>query len=320
MYLAANKDYLEEVERRLRRQGRGPLEPNEVEELLAFILYRSMHSPFDSSDVDDGMQSVIDRRPEEAPNSTRSGRSADRARSLAVRALEECASLVGGRAVKTQVEKWRVDVFREPAAPLSAEGPLRFSAVADWMEAEARRTEQKRHDRQAENLYYPGRGVPASVRVWSYPGESPLGSLTNVVHIIQAAMSCEDDAAVAHALTGEVPYVPPVSVAIGRRSLSMPHALRPISVQVNYPWVPADEVRRVYLLARDRLGRDLRAGDRSARTARVRMLVGFVEERSGNSWAELSEEWQLTHPDWGYKTPRSMRNVYARATSGGQNG
>ena len=95
---------------------------------------------------------------------------------------------------------------------------------------------------------------------------------------------------------------------------------RPIILTIGTPDVPADDVRRAYLIARDFLRSlpALRKGESYRRSRGTTWeLVAFVEKRRPEmSWDAIHREWTNAHPKGSkghHSTMNSMRSSYYRA-------
>lgn len=340
MNIESDTDFKAAVSRRLTARGRAPLagvrssgREDEVDAIDRYVVENELRAPFGSEDVNEVAGFVERLRgSEEPPAAPRGRRSFERMRSHAIRALRECELLVGQDPIKRLVERWRVENFGSVEAPFAApdsdygrEGqPWPYLAVADWIFAQHEREPQSDEGRHGTDLAFPGRAAPTEVRVYAWVGESPLGDLVNVVHAMNWRIHCGDREAVAHVFTGKVPYTPPVDIKLESRAPFEPDAIGPMTIRVNYEWVPVEVVRWAYQEVREmalkerasltrRRGNSSQSRPRGRPTAPVIELLKFVEQRPTMSWADRYAEWQKLYPGR-HSSARSMRSVYTRAT------
>ncbi len=192
--------------------------------------------------------------------------------------------------IKETVERWRRQNFGATGAPFSpgdrsARFDLRFGRVAEWIYAQ-RDKEPHREDRREEDLYFPGVRARAYVRVQAWRGESPLGDMFNVVRVMRSRIYCSQEAAVAYVFAGVVPYTPPAEIDVERGSPFESMSLRPMTIRVNYDWVPIETVRWAYQDAQELAREDrMRAYDGRARP---RSRPGTAQQRASLSSSSSS--------------------------------
>lgn len=156
-------------------------------------------------------------------------------------------------------------------------------------------------------------------RTWFGKKEQPLARITHEIDVIALETGCSEEDAAAFLLCDaplrltwvDFDYVlpgPPVRIAPA------------ITLTVGTPDVPADDVRKAYLYARDRLrsgggSSDLKLRRRSRDTTWE--LVAFVEQRRpGMSWTDIFSAWSKDHPkgEKGYHASmESLRATYYKA-------
>ena len=310
MKLDEYSDLIQEVGRTLRRSGGPPLGSDESRELRDYMLSEERRAPYDSIDLKEAVAHIREQRGTDsgAPPPSRRGR----AHGLVARAMRECEERVGAPKVQRQVEQWRLEAFGVSDPPLSAEGPVPFVLVADWIEEQWRQYPEPGDS--WSDLAYPGRRAKAEIRVTPWLGDSTppnaLQRLLMAAQTVTSAVGCSQDQAVGYVATGVVPFVPP---AIAYRDRSRFDGDRyqdgPLIVRVNFDWVPADIVRDLYHRTRRptaRLERTTTAG------AKMRVLSEFLHDRPNTRWAALFDEWNRTHPEWAYEKLNSFREVGRR--------
>jgi len=146
----------------------------------------------------------------------------------------------------------------------------------------------------------------------------PLASLARHIASIASKTGCADAEVCAFLLSDEPLRLPWVEYDYA--GIRAPSQIAPaIVLTVGTPEVPADDVRRAYLFARDfqrkMRSRAKKVGRRSRPTTWD--LVAFVEERRPSiPWKEIFEAWHRDHPRGTkgfHKTMESMRAAYYRA-------
>ncbi len=140
-----------------------------------------------------------------------------------------------------------------------------------------------------------------------------LDELSRLARRLSGAYRWREDAAKWFVLTGDAPYVQPLSVTVSEH----------VSIEDYYPntarisltaeaWVDAKDVERVY---RD-VQRQVLGGDNRKKANRTLEAVLFVaqqiKEHGAEAWSKRVERWNEAHPGRRYKSFRELRQVYER--------
>lgn len=120
---------------------------------------------------------------------------------------------------------------------------------------------------------------------------------------LASRIGCQPAAALAYVLTGYIPLVAPVTYTLswGTQGPS-------VTVKAHFPWVPAEVVRYMYVVAlkdaRDRWKMIKKKRARSSPiAARVKL---FLAEHEDENWWEVLKLWNQQNPQHRYSNPRYL--------------
>lgn len=151
---------------------------------------------------------------------------------------------------------------------------------------------------------------PVNVRRGSF-----LGSLKYLADAVAEELDCFPAQAVNFVLTGDVPEVMPVTADVDL-------VLDRLHLRINYPWVSAATILRVYRIMSDLKRRAIlhSAHGRLSETPtpttagdRVVRLMEFAADTDGENWDARWRVWNQRYPEWSYKSCGSMQTSYSQA-------
>lgn len=195
----------------------------------------------------------------------------------------------------------RAQVFSELAAALADTHPSVRTFRERFLGAENVRLTQER----ASQFLYEGHN--------SERQRTALDELSRLAKRLSRAYRWREDAAEWFILTGQAPYVQPLSVTVSEY----------VSIEDHYPntarialtaevWVDAKDVERVYRdVQRQVLGGDNRKKANSTLEA-VLFVARQIREHGAEAWSKRVERWNEAQPGRRYKSFRELRQVYER--------
>lgn len=246
----------------------------------------------------------------------------EQADALALFALDkplELAEVADFLLKRAEREPWEGDplYMTLPSARGYPETAIRF--FRGYFEDEAAR--KLREARQATSVDEYLRHIN-DVKTWATARANPLYRFSQIVESVVDIAQISELAAIAFLLADVPVRLPRLSYHTRLRWGGKNPGLT-ITVSVHDPSVEPREVARAYRRVRSEMLRDgavFSYRDRGPRQrirtmdARTRQMLAFCRARRGTQkFPRIAREWNEAHPEWKYKTPKSLYNAYRAA-------